>query len=276
MRRIKGFDEGRMMKLRHQAVTGKIIGSYYDVYNGTGRTYPEYVYERGLMMDLTGQEVKCYLQPEYQVLYKGIVVGKQVLDLFVAEVIGVEIKVATALTRLHKAQGISYLKVVGVEDGLLLNFGSAEPEFERLFFNRKDAAENPVSDILMPAAGEEALWPELTHKIIGGLFEVHTQLGPGFIHRIYANAAYREMQLRGLNVVPRQKYQVYYRGQVIGEVNFNHLLVENKLMVFPVAVQSLNDVSIINLKAWMYRSQVRLGILANFYATKLEFLVLRA
>jgi GxxExxY protein len=272
---MKGLDEGQMMKLRHQAVTGTIIGAYYDVYNGTGRTYPEYVYERGMMMDLTSDGVKCYRQPEYQVLYKGIIVGKQVLDLFVADVISVEIKVAPALTRLHKAQGISYLKVVGVEDGLLLNFGSVGPEFERLFFNRKDTVESPVCDLLMPAAGEESLWPELTHQIIGGLFEIHTQLGPGFIHRIYANAAYREMQLRGLNVVPRQKYRVYYRGQVIGEVNFNHLLVENKVMVFPVAVQNLNDISLMNLKAWMYHSQVRLGILANFHAMKLEFLILR-
>ena len=263
------------MRLRHWDLTGEILGAYYDVYNGTGRTYPEPLYERAMVLDITRRGVTCVRQPEYRIVYKGILVGKQVLDLFVAEVVTVEIKVVPALTRLHKAQGISYLKTVGQEDGLLCNFGGPAPEFERLFFNREVPIYSADAAMRAIANNENLLWPELTHVIIGGMFEVHAYLGPGFIHRIYANATYRELQLRGLPVQAYRHYAVFYRGQVIGEINFNHLLIDGRVMVFPVAIQNLADISITNLKTWMAHQQVRLGILANFYATQLEFLVLR-
>lgn len=51
--------------------------------------------------------------------------------------------------------------------------------------------------------------------------------------------------------------------------------VNDSLMVFPVAVQDINDLSINNLKAWMQVQNVPLGILANFYPASLEFMVLR-
>ena len=35
-----------MADLLYKELTGKIIGVYYDVYNGTSRTYPEFVYEK--------------------------------------------------------------------------------------------------------------------------------------------------------------------------------------------------------------------------------------
>jgi GxxExxY protein len=268
-----------MMTLRHWETTREVIGAYYGVYNGTGRTYPESLYEQAMVIDITARGVSCLRQPAYQVFYKGVLVGKQVLDLFVAEQVCVEIKVATELTRLHKAQGISYLKVIGREDGLLCNFGGPKPEFERLFFNRREPVVYPGETAVAALCGEsgegELLWPELTHVIIGGLFEVHNHLGPGFIHRIYANAVYCELQLRRLRVKAYRQYEVFYKGECIGEINFNHLLVDERLMVFPVAIQNMADISINNLKAWMQQRKIRMGILANFYATRLGFLVLR-
>jgi GxxExxY protein len=262
-----------MTKLLHKKLTGTIIGVYYDVYNGTARTYPEFIYERAMMDDLRRKGVSCLQQPEYQVFYKGKLVGVQRLDLFVAEEVVVELKVKPQLTRLHKAQAISYLKVVGEAVGLLCNFGSPSPEFERLYFKECPVQDEPVT---MPADWPaEFLSPELTYTVIGGLYEVHSILGPGFIHRIYANAVHHELSLRGLEVLPRREYQVIYRGRPIGEIKFNHLQVGDSLMVFPVAIQDINDLSINNLKAWMQVQNVPLGILANFYPTSLEFMVLR-
>jgi GxxExxY protein len=193
--------------------------------------------------------------------------------LFVAEDVVVEIKVKPRLTRLHKAQAISYLKVVGKEVSLLCNFGSPGPEFERLYFKERSVKDEP--DAISADWPAEFLSPELTHTVIGGLYEVHSILGPGFIHRIYANAVYHELSLRGLDVLPRREYQVIYRGRPIGEIKLNHLRVNDSLMIFPVAIQDINDLSINNLKAWMQVQNVPLGILANFYPASLEFMVLR-
>ncbi|MDY7079643.1 MAG: GxxExxY protein [Chloroflexota bacterium] len=265
-----------MVKLLHKKTTGAIIGVYYDVYNGTGRTYPEYIYENGMIGDLRELDIPCRPQDEYQVFYKGKLVGVQRLDLFVGGEVVVEIKVVLALTKLHKAQAISYLKVVGKQVGLLFNFGSPEPEFERLYFDSRPPQNDPEAAIhALSEFSSSYLTPELTYDVIGGLLEVHTALGPGFIHRIYANACYYEFQLRGLDVRPRKAYQVIYRNRSIGEIKFGHLQASGSVFVFPVAVQDVADINIDNLKDWMRVQNIPIGILANFYDTSLRPVVLR-
>src|SRR5690606_33515673 len=107
------------------------------------------------------------------------------------------------------------------------------------------------------------------------VLEVHRTLGPGFIYRVYANALYHELQSRGYNVCPRRVYDVIYRNRAVGAIKFDHLQIEDALMVFPVAMQNIDEVSILNLKAWLRQCCVPMGILANFYPSRLEFKVLR-
>jgi GxxExxY protein len=263
-----------MSKLLHQDLTNHIIGVYYDVYNGTGRTYPEFVYERAMMGDLLARKIDCRRQPDYQIMYKGKLVGVQQLDLFVADDVIVEIKVAPALTSIHKAQAISYLKVVNRQVGLLFNFGSDKPDFHRLYFQEIVTPRREIVAQEQEQWPQDLLWPELTDQVIRGLYEVHTILGAGFIHRIYANAVYHELRLRGLAVYPHREYHVYYRGRSVGAIKFNHLQIDNRLMIFPVAIQNLDHISLNNLKSWMKAQNVPLAILANFYPTSLYYTVL--
>jgi len=124
-----------MPHLEHKDLTGAIIGAYYQVYNHTSRTYPEYIYERAMMEELRSRGIATTRQDEYRIVYKDRLVGVQRLDLFVVQQVVVENKVAEHLTPLHKAQTISYLKAVDKPVGLLLNFGSKVPEFNRLYFD---------------------------------------------------------------------------------------------------------------------------------------------
>jgi len=41
---------------------------------------------------------------------------------------------------------------------------------------------------------------ELTRSIIGGLFDVHSELGAGFLERVYANGLAVVLRARGLRV----------------------------------------------------------------------------
>lgn len=255
-----------MTELLHRELTEKIIGVYYDVYNGLSRTYPEFVYENAMMRDLGRQQVRCTRQEEYRILYKEGLVGLQRLDIFASETVVVEVKVKPQLSRLDQAQATSYLKATGRQVGLLFNFGSLEPEFKRLFFTPREA-EPPRS----PPEGTwpDLMFPELSYEIIGGLFEVHNELGPGFIHRIYANACVQEMQARGLEVRPLREMTVFYRGEPVGNVKLGHLQIENKIMLFPLAVRDERQIEPENLRRWMASQGVPLGILANFHAGRL-------
>lgn len=196
-----------MAELLYRDLTEKIIRTYYDVYNGLSRTYPEFIYENAMMQDLQRNQIECTRQDEYQIYYKEWLVGVQRLDIFVAEEVVVELKVKPRLTPLDQAQTISYLKTTEQQVGLLFNFGDIEPEFDRLFFTGRSS--QPLS-FVPQKEWPDLLFPETTYQIIAGLFEVHSHLGPGFIHRIYANACYREMQAHGLEVRPSRQIIVFY------------------------------------------------------------------
>jgi GxxExxY protein len=69
--------------------------------------------------------------------------------------------------------------------------------------------------------------------------------------------------------------QVVYKAQVIGDVAFNHLLVDGKVMVFPVAVADIRTVHLDNVKDWLRLNGVQLGIIANFNAVRLQTVIVR-
>lgn len=263
-----------MTKLSHHELTQTIIGAYYEVYNHTSRTFPEYIYELALREELRRQGIPTTCQEKYQITYKNYPVGLQQLDLFIAGEVVVENKAANQLTRLHKAQAISYLKTVDKLTGLLLNFSGAKPEFNRLYFNpdKKPISALPDNQV---TPSPDWLYPDLAYEIVGGLYEVHTTLGAGFVHRIYANACYHELKLRGLAVKPVKRIQVAYKGKAIGDIAFSHLLIEGKMVVFPVAIGSIQDIRLENLKQWLALTDISLGILANFDAVKLEIMFIR-
>ena len=265
-----------MTTLLHKELTGTIIGAYYNVYNNTSHTYPEYIYEGAMAHDLRNLGIKCQRQAEHEVWYKDRKFSEQHLDMFLADEAVVELKVAPELTPLHKAQAMSYLKATDKQIGLLFNFGGAQPEFQRLYFEAREPRSDELSMRQAVAnLPDDYLDPELTWEIIGGMFEVHSTLGPGFVYRIYANACFHELQLRGLDVKAERALQVIYKGASIGTIKFSHLRVEGNVMVFPVAIADVNSIRLNNLKDWMRAESVSLGILANFYEESLAPIVLR-
>jgi GxxExxY protein len=266
-----------MTELLHKDLTQIILRAYYDVYNGTSRIYPERFYDRAIVHDLNLSKIRCIQQPTYEIVYKERTVGKQILDILIAQEVVVEDKAAPCLTRLHQAQLLSYLKVTGKQVGLLLNFGGPQPEFKRLFFAPREprVAQAHIERPAIDSSSADLIAPELVYEIIGSLFEVHSALGPGFIHRVYANACYHELQLRSLPVKSQKSIQVFYRGISLGELKFAHLRVSDTVIVFPTAIQSTADLQLDNLREWLCVQKVPLGILANFHDTELKPIFLK-
>ena len=266
-----------MTRLLFKELTGIILRAYYTTYNGTSRAYPEFIYENAMVKLMGRMGVHYQRQPEYHITYKDRVVGVQRLDVLVVDQkIVIECKVVPALQGIHKAQTFSYMKTVGARVGLLLNFGGPKPEFERLYFDTQRQAEYEPSVHPPDESPEGLLYPELMGEILGTAVEVHCALGPGFIHRIYANACHHEYRLRGIGAQPRKEYQVIFQGESIGSLKFNHFVVEDKAMHFPVAINDVNGVNVHNLKDWMRHQDIHLGVLTNFHDTAIRPIFVRA
>lgn len=264
-----------MTELLHKELTHRIIGVYYEVYNKLSQTYPEFIYERAMAALLERQGIGYLRQDEYQIKYKEQLVGVQQLDLFIADEVVVELKVADSITPLHLAQLLSYLKVVSKEVGLLFRFGGPEPDFARRVFAAPAWAETMSPDSALTQEIDDGPHSDLTHEIIGSALEVFKTLGPGFIHRIYANACYHELKLRGLEVTPHREFRVFLDDIDLGSIKLGHLQIEKRALLFPVAVSSLESLKLANLKAWMRYLDIPIGILVNFKSARLEPVVLR-
>lgn len=108
-----------------------IVGAAMEVHRVLGPGFLEAVYEEALCIEFSTRDIPFARQKRLHVSYKGQIVGDYVADLVVDEKIIVELKAVKALTNVHEAQLINYLKATDVRVGLLINFGAASLEHER-------------------------------------------------------------------------------------------------------------------------------------------------
>jgi len=75
----------------------------------------------------------------FQVKYKDLVVGTYRADIVVEGNVIVELKATNALTPLNEVQLVNYLTATGIDDGLLINFGSEKIEIRHRtrLYNRR-------------------------------------------------------------------------------------------------------------------------------------------
>jgi GxxExxY protein len=52
----------------------------------------------------------------------------------------------------------------------------------------------------------------LTYEIIGAAIEVHKEMGPGLMEKVYEVCMIHELGLRGIKVISQQAVPVVYKG----------------------------------------------------------------
>jgi GxxExxY protein len=114
------------------------------------------------------------------------------------------------------------------------------------------------------------LHEETTSKIIGGAFEVHDQLGYGFLERVYQRALQVELLRCGATAEIEKRIQVQYKGVVVGDYDAD-LIVDGRVAVeIKVAPQydKRDEAQLLNeLKA----TGLKVGMLLNFGRAKVEY-----
>src|SRR4030095_5967496 len=124
------------MELLLEDLTGKVIKSYYNVFNTLGYGFLEKVYENAMCIELKKNGIEFRKQYPIDVYYENNHVGHYVADLYIEEKLIVEIKAMEALREEHEYQLINYLRATDIEVGLLLNFGK-KSEFRRKIFQNQ-------------------------------------------------------------------------------------------------------------------------------------------
>jgi GxxExxY protein len=109
--------------MRVNELTEKIIGAAIEVHRHLGPGLLESAYEECLCHELNLSGLRFQRQVSVPVAYKGLRLECAYrLDLLVEDLVIVEIKAVDELAPIHQAQVLTYLKAMGKEVGLLLNF----------------------------------------------------------------------------------------------------------------------------------------------------------
>jgi GxxExxY protein len=120
-----------MTKKYLDELTYEIIGAAIEVHREVGPGLLESVYHKCLKREFDLRGVKYLTEFGVDVSYKGHVIGTELrCDFFVEDAIVVELKAMEAIAPVHKAQLITYMKLLKKPKGILINFNC-----ENLFRN---------------------------------------------------------------------------------------------------------------------------------------------
>ena len=114
------------------------------------------------------------------------------------------------------------------------------------------------------------LHEETTSKIIGAAFEVHDQLGYGFLERVYQRALQVELLRRGATAELEKRVQVHPKKAVVDDYDIDALVDDCVAVEVKVAPQydKRDEAQLLNeLKA----TGLKVGMLVNFGRTKVEY-----
>jgi GxxExxY protein len=121
-------------------LSSEVIGAAIEVHRDKGPGLIESIYERCMLRELELRSIPATIQKLVRVEYKGLVFDEPLrFDLLVDNCLLVELKAVETLHPSSKAQLFSYMKLLDIPIGLLINF------HERLL-------KNGISRMILPGA----------------------------------------------------------------------------------------------------------------------------
>jgi len=118
----------------------------------------------------------------------------------------------------------------------------------------------------------ELKYKDITEKVIGAAFEVHSFLGNGFQEVIYQRALAWEMSQRNLEFAREIEQAIYYKElpEPIGTRRAD-FVVEGKVLVELKAIKELEDVHRVQVLNYLKAYKLEVGLLINFGSKSLTF-----
>ena len=127
----------------------EVIGAAIEVHRNKGSGLIESIYERCLLRELELRSIPATTQKIVRIEYKGLVFDEPLrFDLLADDCLLVELKAVEVLHPSSKAQLFSYMKLLNIPIGLLINFHELvlKNGISRMILpGAKDSDDNPLS-----------------------------------------------------------------------------------------------------------------------------------
>jgi GxxExxY protein len=115
----------------------------------------------------------------------------------------------------------------------------------------------------------DLIYKEECYTIIGKCFEVHNNLGPGFLEIVYKDALEYEFRKAGIQYEREKEYEVKYKDIILRHKFFADFVVYDSIILEVKAIQGITDEFIALAINYLKVSNNKLALIVNFGELKL-------
>lgn len=117
---------------------------------------------------------------------------------------------------------------------------------------------------------EKILHKDLSYKIVGLAMQLHSELGFGFLEKVYENALMVLFEENGIRAVQQFPIAVSFHGKIVGDY-IADLIVENTIIVELKALEKISEIHKAQTLNYLKATNYQLALLLNFGKWRLEY-----
>ena len=115
----------------------------------------------------------------------------------------------------------------------------------------------------------EIIYKDESYQIIGACFDVHTQLGPGFLEAVYQEALEIEFRKKNIPFERQKKLMIYYDGIALTKYYIADFICYDKVVLEIKAVGGFYKNQFEQTGNYLRAINYKLGLLVNFGTSSL-------
>jgi GxxExxY protein len=120
------------------------------------------------------------------------------------------------------------------------------------------------------ATNANLIYPELSYKLMGILFKVHSKLGSSYQEKYYQRAIEQEFKIQNIKFQREIMVNVEYADIEVGK-HFLDFVVENRIVLETKTDLKITPDYIGQVISYLKSSRLPLGIIANFRTPRLTY-----
>ncbi|TAH42220.1 MAG: GxxExxY protein [Bacteroidetes bacterium] len=118
---------------------------------------------------------------------------------------------------------------------------------------------------------ENILLKEESFLIIGKCFEVHNNLGAGFLEIVYKDALEYEFRKAGIPFEREKRYEVNYKGIILAHKFYADFVIYDKIILEVKGISAISEEFVAQAINYLKVSKNKLAIIANFGELKMNY-----
>lgn len=115
------------------------------------------------------------------------------------------------------------------------------------------------------------IYEDLTSQILNACFEVHKELGNGFLEQIYQEALEKEFKRCNIPYEREKELKIYYKGEPLDKTYYADFYCFGKIIVELKALSTITKEHKSQVINYLKAANAKVGLLINFGCTSLKW-----